>query len=324
MVRFANEQDLNFLKHIWSVCFQDPDDFIAWNFEQNFSYHDTLIAEWDGTPAANLQLMPHRIRLRGHDYDINYVSGVATLPQYQRKGLIRELFAAAFPIMQKRNQPISLLIPFQYAFYEKFGYKQCYEKTVRRTEAVPAYGLLSHLDLNSALMERLDRLYRAAMQDRDGYVLRTRETWRRILVDLLYTSKGKVLFHQTEGSDDGYALLTPDPNKGWEVQEQFGPCDLVMEEKTEPSAMARIIDVKRLLLELCADFDGCWRVKVVDGDIPQNNMTAALTKGTLTPCDDYDTEINIRQLAQLIFGFADDFTGTGLFPKTKPYINMIF
>ena len=79
-----------------------------------------------------------------------------------------------------------------------------------------------------------------------------------------------------------------------------------------------------MLLELCADFDGCWRVKVVDGDIPQNNMTAALTKGTLTPCDDYDTEINIRQLAQLIFGFADDFTGTGLFPKTKPYINMIF
>ena len=143
-------------------------------------------------------------------------------------------------------------------------------------------------------------------------------------MDLLYTSKGKVLFHQTEGSDDGYALLTPDPKKGWEVQEQFGPCDLVMEEKTEPSAMARIIDVKRLLLELCADFDGCWRVKVVDGDIPQNNMTAALTKGTLTPCDDYDTEINIRQLAQLIFGFADDFTGTGLFPKTKPYINMIF
>ena len=70
MVRFANEQDLNFLKHIWNVCFQDPDDFIAWNFEQNFSYHDTLIAEWDGTPAANLQLMPHRIRLRGHDYSV--------------------------------------------------------------------------------------------------------------------------------------------------------------------------------------------------------------------------------------------------------------
>ena len=40
MVRFANEQDLPFLKQAWKVCFDDPDAFIDWNFSNNYHPKD--------------------------------------------------------------------------------------------------------------------------------------------------------------------------------------------------------------------------------------------------------------------------------------------
>ncbi len=324
MVRFAKPEDLEFLKHAWDVCFDDPKDFIDWNFKRNFSFSDTLIAESEGQPASNMQLMPHRIRLRNQEYDINYVSGVATLPEYRMRGLVREMFAFAFLEMCKRNHPISLLVPFKYEFYEKFGYKQCYEKIFRHTDSLPRHGLLTGEDLGIGLIRRLDTVYQKAMADKTGYVLRTQETWQRILEDLLFLSKGCILFHQTDGQDDGYALISPGEKNGWEIHELLGPCVLSFSEEKKPFAMARILDVKRILLDLTEDFDGCWRVKIIDENIAANNMTVKLTHGSVVPCSNYDTEINIKQLTQLIFGFAEDFTGTGLFPKTDPYLNMIF
>ena len=283
MVRLAKPGDLGFLKHAWTVCFDDAASFVDWNFSHNFSFSDTVVAECDGVPASNMQLMPHRIKLRGMEYDINYVSGVATLPEFRMRGLVREMFTFAFPEMLRRHQPISLLVPFNYGFYEKFGYKQCYEKT-----------------------------YRFA------------ETWQRILEDLLILSKGRILFHHTDGTKDGYALITAGNGSGWELHEVCGPCGLSLREETKPFAMARILDPQRILGDLAKHFSGDLRLKITDGNLPENNMNLRLANGQALPCEGYDSEVDIRYLAQLVFGFAEDFTGTGLCSQTEPYLNMIF
>ncbi len=324
MVRFATEKDLEFLKHTWDVCFHDPAAFIDWNFQRNFSPADTLIAESGSQPASNMQLMPHRIRLRHTEYNINYISGVATLPEYRRQGLVRELFSFAFPEMLRREQPISLLVPFDYPFYEKFGYKQCYEKTYYHTNHLPRRGLYTSRHLGPALIDRLDVIYRRAMADKTGYALRTTESWQRILEDLLLISKGKILFHETDGQEDGYALITAHTGGGWDLHEVLGPCDLMLQSEVKPFAMARIIDVRKVLKPLVMAFHGCWRIKIIDESIPANNQILCLTDGKILSCSEYDTEITIGQLTQLVFGFIEDFTGTGLFPKTNPYLNMIF
>lgn len=324
MARWAKPTDFEFLKHAWEVCFDDEPEFIDWNFTNNFSFSDTVVAEFQGVPASNMQLMPHRIRLRNTEYDINYVSGVATLPEFRKRGLVREMFAFAFPEMLKRQQPISLLVPFNYAFYEKFGYRQCYEKTYRFADSLPAEGLFSAKDLSPRLIHRLNCIYCEAMQKHTGYVLRTPETWRRILEDLLILSRGRILFHETEGKEDGYALITTAPGGGWELHEVCGPCALQFRTETRPFAMARILDPKRILTDLAKDFHGDLRLKITDCNLPENNITLRLTGGTAIPCRGYDSEIDIRHLAQLIFGFAEDFTGTGLFSPQKPYLNMIF
>ncbi len=323
MVRFATEKDMKFLKHAWDICFHDPQEFIDWNFAENFSQDDTLIAEIEGVSASNMQLIPHRISLRGREYLVNYVSGVATLPEYRNRGLVRELFQFGFPEMMKRKQPISLLVPFNYSFYEKFGYKQCYNKRFRYLDAPPEEAFCPKISLE--LMEDLSRIYRTEMEKKTGYALRCFEGWRRILTDLLRISKGRLCFHETNGIRDGYALMSPAADgNGWEIHEMLGNCTLPCREEEKPFAMARIIDAKRILQDLAEDFSGQVRLKIQDEQIPMNNLTLCVENGMVTPCQEYDFHVDIKELAELVFGFKEDITGTGLFSRTDLYLNLIF
>ncbi len=323
MVRLAREKDLAFLKHAWDVCFHDAKEFIDWNFAENFSYTDTLIAESEGVPASNMQLMPHKISLRGREYPINYVSGVATLPEFRNRGLVRELFRFGFPEMEQRGEPISLLVPFNYPFYEKFGYRQCYNKVFRYAD-VPPEGSVSP-EITTELMENLDRIYRNAMKEKTGYALRTKMDWKKILTDLLRISKGKVWFHQTGGVADGYALMSPDAEKKkWEVHEVLGVCDIAFQEEEKPFAMARIVDAKRVIEDLATNFQGEIRLRIQDDQIPKNNLILRIAQGEATPCEEYDVSLDVKELAPLVFGFGEDKTGTGLFPKRETYLNLIF
>jgi len=319
MVRFAKEKDLPFLKQAWKVCFDAPDAFIDWNFANNFCYEDTLIAECDGKAASNMQLMPHTISLRGRSYNINYVSGVATLPEFRNRGLVREMFAFAFPEMKRRNHPISLLVPFNYEFYEKFGYRKCYEKVFRYVEILPERCYLTAQDLSGELMQRLDERYQKQMQSHTGYAIRKRTDWQKILEDLLCLSEGRILLEE-----DGYALLAPKPEGGWEVHEQCGSVSLPCREEVKPFAMARILDPVRLLTDLAETFDGQLRIKLIDAQIPENNLCVEIKNHSVTPCDGYDCKLDIKELAPLLFGYCEDSTHSGLFSRQNPYLNMIF
>lgn len=323
MVRVAEEKDMTFLKHAWDVCFHDPKAFIDWNFAENFSFTDTLIAESEGVPASNLQLMPHRISLRDKMYPINYVSGVATLPEFRNRGLVRELFQFAFPQMEQRGEPISLLVPFNYPFYEKFGYRQCYNKVFRYADAPPE-GSFSP-EITAELIEKLDGVYKKAMEKKTGYALRTEKDWRKILTDLLQLSGGRIWFHQTDQVADGYALMSPKTEgDGWEIHEVLGICNIPFQEEKKPFAMARIVDAKKILEDLAADYQGDVRLRIQDDQILKNNLILHIGKGRVTTCEEYDIILDVKDLAPLVFGFCEDGTGTGLFPKRDPYLNLIF
>ncbi|MBQ4145176.1 MAG: GNAT family N-acetyltransferase [Clostridia bacterium] len=321
MVRLAEENDFYFLKHTWKVCFDDPDSFIDWNFERNFSFSNTIVADFKNTPASNMQLMPHKIKLRNLEYDVNYVSGVATLPECRNKGLVRELFSYAFPLMKKRCQPISLLVPFNYQFYEKFGYKQCYEKVFRYAEILPDNDYITEDNFSGNIINTLDLIYRNEMKSKTGYAIRTREDWQRILEDLLIISKGKIYLSPDK---TGYALITSRNEGGYEIHEMLGGCDIPHTQEKKPFAMARIIDAKRVLSDLAKDFKGELCIKIVDDNIMENNKILKVSNADVTETNAFDFEMDIMTLCQLIFGFIDDFTDSGLFGKAETYLNMIF
>lgn len=322
MARYASERDFSFVKESWRTCFDDPDSFVEWNFSRNYHAENTVIAEFEGAPASNMQLMPYEIRLCQKNYSANYVSGVATLPQFRNHGLVRELFAFAFPEMLKRGEAVSILVPFNYAFYEKFGYTQCYHRMIKTTKKLPEGRIFSADSLNESLIKRLNSIYLRDMQDKNGFVLRTENDLRLILEDLLINSKGGAVILGNAEEPSGYALFT---NEGREytLHEACGFCPIPMKCRKEPFAMARIINVPLILKDIAETFDGSIKLKITDPDIPSNNLTVHLKNHTIFPCSEFDFEVDIKTFTSTVFGFGDDFTGTGLFQKQKNYINLL-
>lgn len=60
--------------------------------------------------------------IRGANLSFGGISGVATLPEHRRQRLVRGAFEQLFAYANQENIIYSALAPFDYPFYEKFGY----------------------------------------------------------------------------------------------------------------------------------------------------------------------------------------------------------
>lgn len=75
----------------------------------------------------------------GNQVKMGGIGGVATLPSHRRKGGIRGIFQAALADMYENGYDFSYLYPFSTAYYRKFGYENC----VNRSFVTVDLGLLS-------------------------------------------------------------------------------------------------------------------------------------------------------------------------------------
>lgn len=85
--------------------------------------------EDDGqTMMSYFAALPYMVQFDGKEYKMAGIGGVASLPQYRRRGGIRGCFEAALPSMYQDGVAFSYLYPFSTAYYRKFGYEMGCEK----------------------------------------------------------------------------------------------------------------------------------------------------------------------------------------------------
>lgn len=70
---------------------------------------------------------PYPVHFDGCHCQMTGIGGVATLPQYRRRGGIRSCFEQALLDMYQAGYEFSYLYPFSTAYYRKFGYELCCE-----------------------------------------------------------------------------------------------------------------------------------------------------------------------------------------------------
>ncbi len=294
MVRFARDEDFDFVKTSWEVCFDDTREFVNWNFSKNYSPRNTVISEYANEPASVMQLMPYKLNINSHTFSACYVSGVATLPQFRKMGLVRELFNFALPAMYNMNFDISLLFPAVDGMYEKFGYQKVQSRSFYRTDKLPAGKVITQY--SEDLIPLLDRIYKEAMSKKSCYILRCSWDWERILTDCLTLSKGSVVISESLGIADGYAVVYPKDNS-YEVVEFCGNIYIDAEEIPQPPVLARVINADKI--------NSVFKNQnTSDRFIPQNNSHA-------------DNTTDIAELTKAIFDNAKTSIGS------DAYINLL-
>ena len=146
----------------------------------------------------------YKAHLNGAVIDAIGIGGVGTDPEYRRAGLVRTFLEKANGIAAQENCPITLLHPFSFSYYRKYGFERVadhriLEMPISALDFVPRYEKLVRCTPQDGPV--LDDLYnrfartRNIMFARSGYPWPLEDPARRIY-----------LSHDETGCADGYLL----------------------------------------------------------------------------------------------------------------------
>lgn len=130
MIEYITPQTRPQILEMWRVCFGDSQPYFDIYFKEKYSDENTL-AYFEGDKAvASLQLLHYNFTFCGAEIPIAYISGACTLPEARKKGYMEALLKRTFHELEKRNIPLSLLVPEEewlLGFYDKYGYAQTFD-----------------------------------------------------------------------------------------------------------------------------------------------------------------------------------------------------
>ncbi len=118
-------KDIEQLKSLWKSLFGDTEAFISLFFHEVVREENIRVLEEKGRILSALYMLPYPFRIWNQEVTASYISGAGTLPEAQGRGLMRRLLIDSFKEMERRQIPLSILIPAEpwlYGFYEKSGY----------------------------------------------------------------------------------------------------------------------------------------------------------------------------------------------------------
>lgn len=208
----------------------------------------TTCAFDDGQLVSSLATIPFVVRLNGAPIRMGGVTAVGTLPEYRRKGLLRQTMVQALHEMREREQPFAILWASMGAIYQRFGYglaTPCiqYEFDPRRAalrpgNEVPGRVTLLPEDDGKALAQTI---YGRFIQPRNMLLERNDFMWEMGP----FKAKKKPLYiaayYDLDDRPRGYLVYQTRDNEQW---------------STEPPP--QVLEVKDIAWETLDSYRGLW------------------------------------------------------------------
>lgn len=107
----------------YAFQFQLAEDQIEDRIETMKQHHQIYGINENDQLAAKLHLLPFSIYLGKNQLKMGGIAGVATYPEYRRKGFVKELLKEALFQIKDQGMSVSFLHPFSVPFYRKFGWE---------------------------------------------------------------------------------------------------------------------------------------------------------------------------------------------------------
>ncbi len=95
------------------------------HIQQNepFSTHYACVTD-DGVEMSHGGQGYRVIHLNGANLPAAFIGGIGTQPEYRREGLVRRIVTEMAEEADRRAIPVSVLHPFSFAYYRKFGFER--------------------------------------------------------------------------------------------------------------------------------------------------------------------------------------------------------
>jgi predicted acetyltransferase len=170
-----------------------------------------ILGIWDeDILAAKLHIIPLNVQMKDDEWKMGGIAGVATYPEYRRNGYVKTLIIDPLKQMRDHAQIVSLLHPFDIAFYRKFGWELLSEQKKITIEKKDLKFLESQQGLvkrysKATHHEEIEKIYQQFSKQHTGMLKRDTHWWEHHVYDedsqlaVYYDStkeaKGYILYH---------------------------------------------------------------------------------------------------------------------------------
>lgn len=361
-IDFVKDSQTDEIRSMWKYCFGDGDVFLDWFFGKVYKSENTLAVFENGRVAANLQIFPYDISLRGNTCPAGYIAGVAALPEYRGRGFVKALMRAAVTEMYKRGYAYALLIPFEFDFYRRFGFECCYHlaEYSGRIESLRKFAMAG------GEFKRYDNapldVYGGYVKNKNGYIIRNGRIFDEINEDAengnghvyILSSGGYIIYHIENNSFNaleiafcgreqlfsilGFIYSHASQAQNFKIRCAADGflgsvlCETNITETRRPHVAARAVNVRRALEILSRGAKEGAAVAVADDLIPENNRAFEADSGSVREAGN-GLKMGIETFTRLSLGAVSpdeakqlgllDSASAGLFKKEVNYINML-
>jgi predicted acetyltransferase len=134
-----------------------------------------------GELLSAMLIIPLEAWVQGRKLAMGGIAGVATWPEARRRGCVSKLLVHGLETMRKNGQTISMLAPFAFPFYRKYGYEMTVE---RKKYTIETYQLPARRETPGEVkrmtkpdIKVLDAVYAAYASRYSGNLVRTQDWW---------------------------------------------------------------------------------------------------------------------------------------------------
>jgi predicted acetyltransferase len=292
--------------------------------------------------TAKLHLLPLEIWLGKEKFSMGGIAGVATYPEYRRKGYVRSLISHSLERMKNQGMIFSMLHPFNINFYRKYGWEvfayfdKVYLKKKDLQPMSEVKGFVRRFNKDS-YPDELHSMYDQYAKEHNGMLVRTQEWWKeRSITDLwiaIYYDEVKVpqgyISYEVKNEKmkvEEFVPLTSGARLGlWNYicqhDSMINEAELILNPdeplpylfrdprvkiEKHPYFMSRIVEVGTFLNRhvINVEFDECLQLTIIDEHAGWNNRTFKIENQVVKEGDPSDSTVmmNINTFSALIFG----------------------
>jgi predicted acetyltransferase len=160
-----------------------------------------------GAMLSKLVILPFEAWIQGKKLAMGGIAGVATWPEARRQGCVSKLLIHSLNTMRSSGQTISMLHPFDFPFYRKYGWEMTIERkkyTIESRQLPPRTETPGQIKrMPKPDVELLDRIYFTYASRYSGTIVRTADWWERKIL----SKSGIVAVYTNEADEpEGYVF----------------------------------------------------------------------------------------------------------------------
>ncbi len=174
----------------------------------------------DDQLSARVEIIPFEIALQGVVFKMGGIANVATYPELRRNGMVGKLMDHSLAVMKQNGQTVSMLNPFAFGFYRKYGWEWFCDLTsysIDKAHLPRIHDTAGKVRRGGAQdYAAVRELYAIFAKRYNGMILRTEEWWQS---SVFKRKLGQLAVYRNDAGEPRGYILYQIRNKRFHIQE---------------------------------------------------------------------------------------------------------